>query len=91
MSAFAVISTVAAANPSLEDIIRDKYPSDNSFKVSPTVWLVTDKGITAQGICDKLGVDGRTITDVFVIRVDSYWGRASKNLWDWLSVKGSDP
>jgi hypothetical protein len=90
MSAFAVISTTPS-NPALEAKVRELYPSDSSTKLSPTVWLVTDQGITPQGVCDKLGVDGTTITHVVVIKVDSYWGRAAKNIWDWLSVKGSDP
>lgn len=56
------------------------------------VWFVADVGVTTQEVSSKLGVDGEGgITNVVVTKIDSYWGRAPKNILEWLSVKASDP
>lgn len=91
MSAFAVISTIPQ-NPDLEKKVRDVYPGDH-LRISPSiaVWLVADTGITSQGVCTKLGIASGGIDTALVVKVDSYWGFASKNIWEWLSVKGSGP
>ena len=88
MSAFALICT-NPTNPALDAKVAETYPND-SYRVSPTVWLVADKGVTTQGVCKKLNIQENGIDSVIAIKVDSYWGRAPKTVWEWLSVKGSD-
>jgi hypothetical protein len=88
MSAFALISTMQS-NPALEAKVMEVYPNDN-YRVSPTVWFVADKNITTQGVCQKLNVGADGVDNIIAIKVDSYWGRAPKTAWEWLSVKGSD-
>jgi hypothetical protein len=88
MSAFAVISI--QPNSVLDDAVRAVYPND-SHRVANNVWLVADTGLTTQGVCQKLGIGEGGIASVVVIKVDAYWGRAPKTIWEWLSIKASDP
>jgi len=53
--------------------------------------LVADNGLTTQEVCARLGIGAGGITNVMAIKVDSYWGRAPRTIWEWLSVKASDP
>ena len=86
MAAFAVISTGPAG--ALEAAVKAIYTGSYQ-SVSPTVWLVADKGITTQGVSEKLGIGAGKIENAVIIKVDSYWGRAAKTLWEWLAVNGS--
>jgi hypothetical protein len=89
MLTFAVISVVS--NPDLDQAIAVAYPL-NSQRVSPTVCLVADTAVTAREVCKKLGVKDNTtngLDHVVVVQIASYFGHASKEIWDWLSVKTS--
>jgi len=88
MSAFAIISI--KPNSALDGAVQTHYPTA-SHRVADNVWLVADNGLTTQEVCARLGIDAGGITNVMAIKVDSYWGRAPKTIWEWLSVKASDP
>jgi hypothetical protein len=88
MSVFAIISI--QPNSVLDTAVQTEYPND-SYRVANNVWFVADAGVTTQGVCKKLGIDAGGISGAIAITVDNYWGRAPKTIWEWLSVKASDP
>jgi invasion protein IalB len=91
MAAFAVISLTGETNAALAAAITGTYP-DAELQIAPYAWFVADADTaTTQEVCKKLNiqvVEG-AITNAIVIRVDSYWGRAPRNIWEWLSVKST--
>lgn len=94
MEFFAIISTVAE-NPQLAEAVRATYP-DAHVEVGPQSWVVGDRGRTSQEVCAKLGIKtstspGTGTEDAFVVRFDSYYGFAPRNIWEWLSVKSKEP
>jgi hypothetical protein len=92
MAAFAVISLTEGNNAPLAAVIASAYP-DAAIQMAPYAWFVADAATTTtQEVGTKLNiqvVDGG-IDSAVVIRVDGYWGRASRNLWEWLSLKSKD-
>lgn len=85
MSLFAVLSP--KENHKLETAIKEKFP-DNYQQLSPTQWIISAKG-TAKQISDKLGVSIKEnpVGNAVILGINSYWGRASTDLWDWMKVK----
>jgi hypothetical protein len=87
MAAFAVISL--AANPALQARIIESYP--NSFHIlAPNAWLVAAGGVTTQEICTTLTIQPGGISGAIVLKIDSYYGFASKAIWEWLAVKATE-
>ena len=88
MSVFVIISQ-QSPHPSLQTIIKEKYPNDH-YELSLNQWLVSAK-TTARGLSVELGIthkeDDKTTTGAaIVLSVSSYWGRANPNVWEWLKV-----
>ena len=88
MAAFAVITT--APNEALNTAIGNVYSSAH-HRISPTVCLVADTGVTTEEVCSKLGIQVGGISSTVVFKIESYYGLASKSIWEWLKVKGSEP
>jgi hypothetical protein len=91
MPAFAIMSTVLGSHSqALGNAVKNTYPND-MYTLSDAGWLIADKDVTTQEVCKKLGVGEGGIDYAVVVRVDAYWGRASKAVWEWLDVKGAKP
>lgn len=84
-----VILTVAQ---DIIDGIKRAYPEDH-FRYSDREWFVADEGVTAQDVHRKLAMDPLTNTEskstVIVCSIAGYYGRAQKNLWEWIAAKGN--
>jgi hypothetical protein len=87
MSVFAVIPVTPPSQ--VEQKIKEIYAA-NHVLVAPNVWFVADTGVTTQEVCEKLGVKKDGIPGVVVTKVDSFWGLANSQLWEWLAVKMKD-
>ena len=85
---FAVVSI--APNQALETAIAKSYAAAN-HRISQTAWLVADVGVTTEEVCQKLGVKSGGISGTVVFKIENYYGYASKSIWEWLKVKGSEP
>ena len=72
----------------LQAAIQQVYPNDH-LKLWGGLWLVSDEYATAQQVCVKLGAHDGTKGTILVTSVNGYWGHASKNIWEWLAVKGT--
>ena len=88
MAAFAIISQVP--NPALQARIMETYP--NAFHVvSPSIaWLVAANGVTTQEVSTALTIMPGGIDGAIVLKIDSYYGFASKAVWEWLAVKATE-
>jgi hypothetical protein len=87
MAAFAIISQ--SPNPALQARIIEIYP--NAYHtVSATAWLIAASGVTTQEICTALTIQSGGISGVIVLKIDSYYGFASKAIWEWLAVKATE-
>lgn len=68
--------------------IQAIYPSDH-IKVWDGLWLVSDESATAEQVSDKLGIRNGARGLAIVASINGYYGYASKNVWEWLAVKGT--
>jgi len=62
---------------------------DDRYELKPDEWMVEFDG-SAQELAEKAGIRGGKdrIGPGLVLPVTAYSGRASTDLWDWLSAKG---
>ncbi len=89
MAAFMVVSLVL--NPALNVSVTAAYPGSSALALSSTAWLVSDTGITTKDVCDKLNIKEGGISSAMAVKVESYFGFASPNIWEWLRGKVVDP
>jgi hypothetical protein len=88
MAAFLVTSLVP--NPALSNNIAGAYP--NAYlTISQTAWLVGDTGVTTKDVCEKIGVREGGISGVITVKIESYFGFAPPNIWEWLKVRVIEP
>lgn len=67
--------------------LADVYPHDH-FDLGNNEFLIAAKG-TAKEISDAIGVTGETATagNAIVLTIESYYGRAASNIWEWIKSK----
>jgi len=67
--------------------IESAYPN-NYFELENNEWLISEKG-TAKDVSDKLGITGseHTVGSAIVFSMNSYFGRAPTNIWEWIKTK----
>jgi len=61
----------------------------NSFDLGNNEWLISDRG-TAKDVSDKIGITDREDADLgsaIVFGMESYFGRASIDIWEWIKTK----
>jgi hypothetical protein len=56
------------------------------FKLSESHWFIFDKGTSVE-VSNKLGITKEDGLNGVVLGISSYWGRANKQLWEWLSSR----
>lgn len=69
--------------------IKSFVDEDDLYELPSNEWLVRFEG-TAQELAEKAGIRGGNdrLGTGLVLPVTTYSGRASTELWDWLSAKG---
>ena len=75
--------------PKLATAIASHF-KDNFLKVGPGQWLVAGSG-TSVDVSNILGITTGETSSGIVVSINSYYGRASTNIWEWLKVKLSTP
>ena len=85
MTIFVVLRVQDAAR--MKAALAEKYPEDH-LDLGNDEWLVSAKG-TAKGLSDHLGVtsDPATAGNAIIFSMDSYFGRASADIWEWIKAK----
>jgi hypothetical protein len=88
MQVFAVFHL---SNPTVvAEAIRTRFPNDH-YALGNNEWLVASNGVTSKEIGDVLGIsDGRNGYGI-VVAMNSYWGWATNNIWEWVSLKKAQP
>lgn len=62
----------------------------NCRKIATAQWLVA-ANLTAQGVSELIGLEKGTYGRTVVLGVDSYYGWHLNDVWDWISLKRSQP
>ncbi len=85
MAIFVVFRVKASA--CMRAAIARTYP-ENSLDLGNNEWLISTKG-TPKTVSDSLGITSNpdTIGAAIVFSVDSYFGRASPEIWEWIKRK----
>jgi hypothetical protein len=79
---FAVIATRGAE--------VQKLPEPSYYEIKDDAWLVSYEGTTRQ-LAERLGIRGGESGSGLVILAAGYSGRASSDVWEWLTVRwGAD-
>jgi len=65
--------------------IQTHYPNDNHPLVNGQ-WLVVTTDAPKE-LCDKLGITTGTTGSAIVVSFTNYYGRASAEIWEWLTTK----
>jgi hypothetical protein len=68
--------------------IEREFPKDN-FDLGANEWLISAKG-TAQELSQRLGVSTGEASSAIIFSMQSYFGRASTNIWDWIKTKAEE-
>lgn len=69
----------------LRTAILTNFPADH-FDLGSNEWLISGRG-TAQEISDRLGLSTGVVGSGIIFSMQSYYGRASSNIWDWIKTK----
>jgi hypothetical protein len=80
-------------DPRLATSIASHF-KDNFLKIGPGQWFVAGNG-TSVDVSNLLGITAGptkgTTDGAIVASINSYYGIASTNVWEWLKVKLSTP
>jgi len=86
MTVFAVIAP--EADQKLEKAIKDKFAEGDFYEMSPGQFLVYAPGLTTRQASEKMGVTGGVLgSRAMVLRVTTYAGWHSKDMWEWIAAK----
>lgn len=83
MSIFVVFS--ASMPDRLRPVIEEHYRDDN-LEVKPGQWLISANE-TARDLSTRLGLLEPHNGAAIVFKMDSYFGRAPTDIWDWIKTK----
>jgi hypothetical protein len=84
MAAFIVLTL--APQQGLDRKVAEIYPQAH-LALSPTAWLVSDVGVTTKDVCDKINIREGGFSGAMVIKIESYFGFAAPNIWEWLKLR----
>jgi hypothetical protein len=70
----------------LKPAIESKFPNDHLY-LGKDEWLVSSASMTSRDVSDALGVSEGPNGDAVVLAVAGFWGRATQDVWEWLTLK----
>lgn len=79
--------------PSVDSVEFDSHISakfeTKAFRLPKGEWLVAYEG-TSKQLSDDLGISEKESgwPASLVLNFSGYWGRAGKDVWEWISVNG---
>lgn len=84
MGIFLVTATNDQAK--VEASVKSNFPGEYYVVPNNTAWFVLFKGTTVE-LSGKLGLTSGENGSGVVIPVNNYYGRASKDMWEWLASR----
>lgn len=87
-----IFAVIAVDNPGkLSPIIAAQFP-DSFLLVGEGQWLlVAPSTMTTQEVSNQISVSvEESVSSAIILSVNSYFGRASLNTWEWLTAKMGD-
>lgn len=69
----------------LDGIIKERFGND-SYRLPNGEWLVNYDG-TSKQLSDEIGITDGKIGSTIVLNISGYWGRANRDIWEWLRIK----
>jgi hypothetical protein len=86
MTVFAVIAP--ADDPKLEEAIKEKFAQGDFYKIAPGQFFVYAPTLTTQKTSERLGITGGVLGSfAIVLRLTTYAGWHSKDMWEWVAAK----
>lgn len=73
----------------IDDAIKARF-GNNSYRLPNGEWLVNYDG-TSRQLSDHVGITDGKLGSAIVLNFSGYWGRASKDIWEWLKVNKANP
>jgi hypothetical protein len=59
-----------------------------NFKVTESSWLlIAPNTVTTRELSDALGITDGSVSGGILVRVENYFGRANKEIWEWITAK----
>jgi len=81
MASFVLIPT-DPDNADLDEALRAQF-GNAAYRLPRGEWLVSYEG-TSKQLTDMLGISEGKLGTVVALNFSGYWGRASKDIWEWL-------
>lgn len=73
----------------MHSAVTSVFPLDH-LELGDNEWLISARG-TAQEVSNRLGLTpGNDLGSAIVFSMQSYYGRASTNVWDWIKTKAEE-
>ncbi len=88
MALFVIIPT-SLESSALDTAVTEKF-SKKCFKLQRGEWLVAYDGTSKQLSDDLKITDGEIGVSAVVLGFSGYFGRSSKDIWEWLSVNSPE-
>lgn len=84
MALFALIAP--ADEPRLDAAVAEHF-AQRHYKVAPGQFLVSATRLTTKSVAEKLKVYEGVVGRILIVRVSSYTGFHTRDLWEWLTVQ----
>lgn len=68
----------------LEGKIKERFGND-AYPLPNGEWLVNYDG-TSKQLSDEIGITDGKLGSTIVLNISGYWGRANRDIWEWLKV-----
>lgn len=82
----AVFVVIPDAPEPMAGRISERIKEGDRLKLQGGPWLVSFDG-TSRALSELLGMDGENIAAGAVFGIGSFWGRQTKDVWEWLEAK----
>ncbi len=89
MAVFAVIAP--SLDPRLEESVKAKFPEGDFYKISPQQFMVFSPTSTTQQISETISAPGGNVGRVLIMRLTTYAGWHTKDLWEWIGTHMTPP
>ena len=84
MATFVIIPT--SGDTGIGRLLPQKF-GNKTFRLPNGEWLVSYEG-TSKQLSDELGISENKDASALVLNFSAYWGRASKDIWEWIKENG---
>ena len=85
----------ATSNPTAMELKlqtgKTPFPLLN-YKVTESSWLlIAPNTVITRELSDSLGISDGSVSGGVLVRVENYFGRANKEVWEWIAAKMDVP